>query len=134
MLYNKEGYLDTTAYTAIKNIEDEKKIVFICSPYNGDIEINTLRAKRYGRYAMNKQAAPIIPHLMYTQFLNENNYEERTLGLNMGLVLLSICQELWVFGSRISRGMEIEIEEAKNRNIPIKYYDIHCKPVKKGEL
>ena len=130
MLYNDKGYLDTTAYEAMKNIEKEKKIVFICSPYKGDIEVNTIRAKRYGRYAVNKQQVPIIPHLIYTQFLNEDNYEERQLGMDMGLVLLSKCQEVWVFGSRISKGMELEIEEAKRRNIPIRYHDIHCKPLK----
>lgn len=132
MLYNNEGYMDTTAYQAIKNIEEEKKIVFICSPYKDDIEVNTIRAKRYGRYAVTKQQVPIIPHLMYTQFLNENNYEERAKGLEMGLILLSKCQEIWVFGSRISKGMEIEIKEAERMKIPIKYHDIHCKPIVGG--
>ena len=133
MLYNDKGYLDTTAYEAIKNIENEKKLVFICSPYKDDIEINTIRAKRYGRYAVKKEQIPIIPHLMYTQFLNEDSYEERAKGLEMGLILLSKCQEIWVFGSRISKGMELEIREAKRRSIPIKYFDIHCKPITGGD-
>jgi hypothetical protein len=133
MLYNNEGYLDPTAYEALKNIEEEKKIVFICSPYKGDIPVNTARAKRYGRYAVTKRQVPIIPHLMYPRFLNEDMHEERQLGLDMGLILLSKCQELWVFGSRITKGMELEIEEAKRRNMPIKYYDIHCKPITGGD-
>ncbi|SHK56350.1 DUF7768 domain-containing protein [Paramaledivibacter caminithermalis] len=29
---------------------EEKKIVFICSPFAGDIEGNTERARRYGRF------------------------------------------------------------------------------------
>lgn len=129
MLYNNEGYLDSTAYEAINNINNEKKIVFICSPYKGDIRVNTIRAKRYGRYAVTKKQVPIIPHLMYTQFLDEDNFDERAMGLEMGLILLSKCQEIWVFGSRISKGMEIEIEKAKEMKIPIRYHDIHCKPV-----
>ncbi|MGO1368535.1 DUF7768 domain-containing protein [Senegalia sp. (in: firmicutes)] len=129
MLYNNEGYLDPTAHEAIKNIENEKKIVFICSPYKGDIEVNTIRAKRYGRYATSKRQVPIIPHLMYPRFLNEDVHEERQLGLEMGLILLSKCQELWVFGSRISTGMSIEIEKAKEMKIPIRYHDIHCRPI-----
>lgn len=126
MLYNSEGYRDPTAYEAIKNIEAEKKIVFICSPFKGDIEVNTSRAKRYGRYAVTKKVVPIIPHLMYPSFLDEDNPGERAIGLEMGLVLLSKCQEVWVFGSRISKGMEIEIEKAKEMKIPIRYFDIHC--------
>lgn len=128
-LYNSEGYLDPTAYEAIKNIEKEKKIVFICSPFKDDIEVNTARAKRYGRFAVTKKVVPIIPHLMYPRFLNEDSPDERAMGLEMGLVLLSNCHEIWVFGNRISRGMEIEIEKAKEIKIPIRYYDIHCRPV-----
>ena len=128
-LYNSEGYKDPTAYEAIKNIEAEKKIVFICSPFKDDIEVNTSRAKRYGRYAVKKEVVPIIPHLMYPRFLDEDNSGERAIGLEMGLVLLSKCHEIWVFGSRISRGMEIEIEKAKEMKIPIRYHDIHCKPL-----
>ena len=128
-LYNSEGYLDPTAYEAIKNIEKEKKVVFICSPFKDDIEVNTARAKRYGRFAVTKKVVPIIPHLMYPRFLNEDSPDERAMGLEMGLVLLSNCHEIWVFGNRISRGMEIEIEKAKEIKIPIRYYDIHCRPV-----
>lgn len=127
--YNHEGYFDPTAYEALKNIEKEKKLVFICSPYAGDIEINTRRAKRYGRYAVTKKQIPIVPHLMYPQFLDEDNLEERELGLEMGLKLLSKCQELWVFGERVSSGMAAEIEKAERMKIPIRYHDIHCKPV-----
>lgn len=128
-LYNSEGYLDPTAYEAIKNIEKEKKVVFICSPFKDDIEVNTARAKRYGRFAVTNKVVPIIPHLMYPRFLNEDSPDERAMGLEMGLVLLSNCHEIWVFGNRISRGMEIEIEKAKEIKIPIRYYDIHCRPV-----
>lgn len=128
-LYNSEGYLDPTAYETIKNIEKEKKVVFICSPFKDDIEVNTARAKRYGRFAVTKKVVPIIPHLMYPRFLNEDSPDERAMGLEMGLVLLSNCHEIWVFGNRISRGMEIEIEKAKEIKIPIRYYDIHCRPV-----
>lgn len=63
MLYKNDGYLDTTAYQAMKNIKEEKKIVSICNPRKADIEIYTLKAKRYGRYAMTKRQAPIIPNL-----------------------------------------------------------------------
>ena len=44
---NSEGYLDLTAYEAIKKVEQEQRsgrafrpIVYICSPYAGDIAGN----------------------------------------------------------------------------------------------
>jgi len=130
--FNTEGYLDPTVYEALTNMEKEekqrkrKKLVFICSPFAGDIETNTRRARRYGRYAVAEKVVPIIPHLMYPQFLEEGDPEERQLGIDMGLVLLSRCHELWVFGDRISSGMSIEIARAKRWNIPIRYFNTIC--------
>ena len=128
--FNAEGYKDLTAYEALTNIEKEKKqkkkIVFICSPFAGDIEGNTRRARRYGRFAVTEKAVPVIPHLMYPQFLEEDDPEERQLGIDMGLVLLSKCYELWVFGNRISSGMSVEIAKAKKWNIPIRYFTTEC--------
>jgi hypothetical protein len=130
--FNAEGYYDPTVYEALSNLEREekqrkkKKIVFICSPFAGDIEGNIIRARRYGRFAVVQKAIPIIPHLMYPQFLEEDDPEERQLGIEMGLVLLSKCHELWVFGNRISSGMSVEIAKAKKWNIPIRYFTNEC--------
>ena len=55
-LYNSEGYLDTTAYAALTNIEQEARrdayrpLVFICSPYAGDWERNAQRARDFCRF------------------------------------------------------------------------------------
>lgn len=131
-LYNHEGYLDPTAYEALTNIEKEmkvekRKLVFICSPFAGDIETNIERAKRYGRFAITKNAVPFIPHLLYPQFLNDDDPEERRLGIDMGIHVLKLCKEIWVFGDRISSGMAVEIKKAKSLGIPIKYFTTHCK-------
>ncbi len=130
-LYNQEGYLDPTAYEALTNIEKEKrqkkKIVFICSPFAGDVEGNVMRARRYGRFAVSEKVIPIIPHLMYPQFLEEGDPEERKLGMEMGLVLLSKCQELWVFGNHLSSGMTAEVNKAKRWKIPIRYFTTECR-------
>lgn len=136
--FNSEGYLDPTAYEAIKNIEEDmkmekRKVVFICSPFAGDIELNTDRARRYGRFAITKNTVPFIPHLLYPQLLDEHDSEERCLGISMGIRLLSLCHELWVFGDRISSGMAVEIKKAKALKIPIKYFTVHCKPRREVE-
>lgn len=134
--YNAEGYYDPTVYKALTNIEKElekrEKLVFICSPYGGDVDVNTLRAKRYGRFAVNQKTTPIIPHLMYPQFLNESDINERQIGLDMGLVLLSKCQEIWVFGEYISSGMSAEIKKASQLNITIRHFSIKCQEIAVG--
>ncbi|MDF2672435.1 MAG: hypothetical protein K0R09_700 [Clostridiales bacterium] len=135
-IYNSEGYVDPTAYEALKNIDQEiyklrenKLIVFICSPFAGDIAGNIKRAKSYGRFAVLEGVVPVIPHLMYPQFLVEDNLEERQLGIEMGLILLIKCREVWVFGNQISKGMALEINKAKKYSIPIKYFTTDCRRI-----
>ena len=61
------------------------------------------------RFAVNKGYVPIAPHLLFPQFLDNDNPEERELGLFFGNSLMCKRAEVWVFGSRISSGMEAEI-------------------------
>lgn len=133
-LYNRERYVDITSYEALKNIEKEiskenKPTVFICSPFAGDIAGNIKRAKRYGRFAVSEGVVPVIPHLMYPQFLVEDKPEERQLGIEMGLILLTKCRGIWVFGNQISKGMALEINKSKKYSIPIQYFTTDCKKI-----
>ena len=93
---NAEGYPDPTAFGAFCAIEKEEKalrafrpIVYICSPYAGDIETNTAAARRYCRFAVEAGYIPIAPHLLFPQFLNDSDPKERELGLFFGNALLS---------------------------------------------
>ena len=58
--YNSEGYYDPTVYEALSNIEKEEKaarriyrpLVYICSPYAGNVEQNVNMARVYSRFAV----------------------------------------------------------------------------------
>ena len=47
---------------------------------------------------------------------------ERELALFMGMVLLTKCEQVWVFGGIISAGMRAEIEKAEKKSIPVRYF------------
>ena len=134
---NSEGYLDPTPYQAFLEIEHDehralrafRPIVYICSPFSGDVETNVANARRYSRYAVDKGYIPIAPHLLFPQFLDDNNPEERELGLFFGNALMSKCAEVWVFGSRISSGMETEIKRAKWKDYRLRYFTEECQEV-----
>jgi len=98
----------------------DKKLVYICSPYAGDIDYNTKMAKEYCRYAMKCECVPIAVHLIYPSFLDDTNPAERAAGIQMGLRVLATCEELWIGGTHISEGMKIEISEAERLGIPVK--------------
>ncbi len=134
--FNSEGYFDPTAYEALTAVEQEEKaakafrpLVYICSPYSGDVESNIKSARRYSRFAVEMGYIPFTPHLLYPQFLDDDNPAERSLGLLFGNVLMSKCAEVWVFGSYISSGMNAEIERAKRKKYTIRYFSDDCKEV-----
>lgn len=134
--FNSEGYYDPTAYEAMSTVEKEERalrafrpIVYICSPYAGEIEKNVKAAQEYSRFAVEKGYIPIAPHLLFPQFLNDANPKERQLGLFFGNALMSKYSEVWAFGNRISAGMEAEINRAKWKNYRLRYFTETCEEV-----
>ena len=134
--FNAEGYYDPTKYEALSAIEAEEKalrafrpIVYICSPYAGNIEANIAAAQRYSRHAVDIGYIPIAPHLLFPQFLNDTDPKEREMGLFFGNALMSKCSEVWVFGSTISAGMEAEIKRARWKNYLLRYFNENCEEV-----
>ena len=100
-----------------------RELVYIISPYAGDIEANVAFAIRCCRMAIQQGYTPIAVHLLSPQILNDLDPAERTVGLELGLEVLRHCAEAWVCGSRISPGMEGEIQAAQQLGIPIRYVE-----------
>ena len=129
---NAEGYHDPTPHKALSNISREEKaaakaafkpLVYICSPFSGDIDNNNKRTRVFCRFALDKGNIPLAPHLLFPQFMDDSNEKERDLAIFMDIILMGKCQEVWVLGDVISRGMSIEIEKAKKRRQPVRYFN-----------
>ena len=135
--FNSEGYYDPVVYEALTRVEAEERatraaaayrpLVYICSPYAGDTEKNTFRARVFSRFAVEKNCIPVAPHLLFPQFVDEAT--ERGLGLKMGMVLMGKCEQVWVFGDVISAGMAAEIEKARKQQKRIRYFSENLKEV-----
>ena len=98
-------------------------LVYVCSPYRGNIEENTRKAREYSRFTFEKKNIPITPHLLYPQFINDNDLFERNIAIHkINYVLIGLCKEMWVFGDVITEGMEREILIAKKRKMRIRYF------------
>lgn len=125
---NPEGYADMVSYQAISNMDKALKkyrpIVYICSPFSGDVEGNTVRARQYSRFAVDRGTIPIAPHLLLPQFMKEET--ERELAMFMDIAILSKCKELWVFGEPTA-GMQCEIAYAERKNMTIRYFNSDMK-------
>jgi len=106
-----------------------RPFVYVCSPLRGDIKGNINKAINYARFVYTKGGIPLAPHTIFTQFLNDEVPEERKAGIEMGLELLNVCNELWAFGDRISDGMAAEIVRANKLGLTVKRFDDRCNPL-----
>ena len=100
-----------------------RPLVYICSPLSGDVAGNTERARKFCRFALEKGQIPLAPHLMFPQFMDDDNPEERELALFMDIILLGKCSEVWVLGNTVSEGMAEEIAVATKRRQPVRYFN-----------
>ena len=137
--HNSEGYYSPTEFEAMRRIESEERkarhlvafrpLVYICSPYRGNTNLNIENARKYSRFAVMHHSIPFAPHLLFPQFLNDDDPKERQLGLFFGNALMSKCSEVWVFGDCVSAGMEAEINRAKWKNYRLRYFTNTCEEV-----
>lgn len=98
-------------------------LVYVCSPYRGNIDENIINARKYSRFTFDEKNIPITPHLLYPQFINDNDLFERNIAIHkINYVLIGLCKEMWVFGDVITEGMEREILIAKKRKMRIRYF------------
>ena len=105
------------------------KLIYVASPYAGDVERNVEYAKQACRTVMESGHAFFAPHLLYPAILDDAVPAERQQGLDMGLTMLERCDELWAFGPYISAGMRAEMAAAADLGIPIRQMEIAENPV-----
>ena len=108
-------------------LADDAHVVYICAPYSGSDEEcrqNVENAKRYGLFAIKEGYVPYIAHLAICGFLNDKDPKERDIGIQADTIMLKRCDELWVFGAKITPGMREEIDFFHGLQKPIKYFNI----------
>lgn len=135
--FNSEGYHDPTTYEALSEIRKEelaakrtyRPLVYICSPLAGDMDGNMEKARHYCKFAVRSGAIPLAPHLLFPQFMDDTDSDERVLAMFMNKVLLGKCDQLWAFGKTISEGMAAEIGKAEKRGMVIRYFTEDMKEV-----
>lgn len=122
---NPSGLPDPTAYEALK--ADQRRrfgyrpVAYICSPYAGDTEANVALARRISRALIDLGRIPLAPHLLLPQFMNDDDPEQRELAMFMNRIILSKCEEVWIYAPRVSPGMRDEAYWAHAIGTPIHF-------------
>lgn len=102
------------------------KRVFVCSPLRGfegrTMEQNIETAKDLCHKTVIEGHAAFAPHVLYTQFLDDNIEAERENGIQAGVKFLEVCEEMWVHTAHgITSGMQHEIDFCKEHKIDIRF-------------
>lgn len=132
---NAEGYMDMTAFEGLKRAQRTRfgwrPLVYICSPYSGDVEANVELARTFCRVAVQRRNIPVAPHLLFPQFMDDTDPGERELAMFMNRIILSRMDAVWVYADRTSTGMRQEIEWAYVQGTPIKYFNTGFEEIKR---
>jgi hypothetical protein len=103
------------------------KIVYIVHPISGDISGNIQKIIKIVKYInlSKPDIVPFAPYITDVLALDDDNPEQRLRGISNDIAILKsgMVNELWVYGSKVSCGMEAEIELAFELNIPIVVMD-----------
>lgn len=100
------------------------KKVYIISRYRAknrhEQEFNVAVARHFAKEVAEADMIPIVPHIYFTQFLNDENERERECGLGLGLFALRECDGflLVIVDGVISEGMKAEIKEISRLGLP----------------
>ena len=99
----------------------KKKTVFIGHPIGGNIKSNVEKVLKICAEVHTKNIIPVSPYLISLQYLNDEVIEDRELGMdaNHECFHRRYVDELWLFGNRVSKGMEKEILLARKMKIPV---------------
>lgn len=99
------------------------KVAYIAHPVGGDIQKNLAAILKIVRYVnlQEPDVVPFAPYLVDCQALDDRIHEERQRGIKNDIALFhkGFIDEVWVYGTHISRGMQAEIDLATRLGIPV---------------
>lgn len=100
------------------------RLVYLESPYAGDVEKNIQYARACMRDCVLRGESPFASHLLYTQpgILDDNIIEERRLGMEAGFAWALVVDSTVVYTDLgISKGMQEGIRRAEEAGRVVEY-------------
>lgn len=99
----------------------KKKIVYIAHPIGGDVDGNVAKVLAIVRELnmSGEHIVPFAPYIIDVLALDDSDALQRARGFENNKQLFNFVDEVWLYGGRISSGMQTEIEWANKLNIPV---------------
>lgn len=96
--------------------------VILESPYAGDVEENVKYAKRCLLDCLRREESPIASHLLLTMVLDDDNREERALGVSAGHSWVEAADAVVFYLDRgMSQGMIQALIRANELETPMEF-------------
>lgn len=96
--------------------------VIVESPFAGNVARNQLYARAAMLDCLRRGEAPFASHLLYTQVLDDNNVDERNLGIEAGLCWGAVADATVVYNNLgLSSGMIRGVHAAEVAGRPVEY-------------
>lgn len=105
--------------------EGFRPLVYISTQNSGEEKVENARA--FSRFAVDKNAVPFAPLLIFPQFMKEG---EKELTAFMKTIFIRKCQEIWVMDGFVSEEMREEVMLAERYRKIIRYFALQYDPVK----
>ena len=101
--------------------------IYVCSRYRAKTTLKFAEQLRHtkeiSRIIVIGGFDVIVPHLYYTEFLDDSIESERKIGIESATRLVGICDAVFVsIRDGVSEGMESEISTAKENSKTIYYF------------
>lgn len=96
-----------------------KKMVYICAPMTEDQEKCLANIKRYTKYVLQCDAAPVAPH--FYQLCMPKTAKDRAETIrSASRSLIWFSDEVWVFGDERTDNMKADLEFCKALNLKVR--------------
>jgi len=70
-----------------------------------------------------RQGTYLLPRIFIFHSSLMRVQQQRECSIEMGIQLMNMCDEVSVYGFNITEGMHFELNHAKKKGIPIRFYD-----------
>ncbi len=115
-----ERYLSVFRGRQQEREQSGPRLVYICAPLDENVSENIEFARIKAQEVLQFGDIPICPHLMFPPIIGLEHPELEQKMRKMGLRMIETCQQVNVYGTVLSKGMQTEINRAVLLNIPVK--------------
>lgn len=101
-------------------VKDRLLVVYIAHPVSGNVEENLAAAKQWVAWAAGQGVSPVASYIPLCEVLDDADPANRELGMRCDFAVIERCDEVWLCGGYVSKGMRAEADHAERHGIPVR--------------